>query len=335
MFNTNPAQSSEPAPGNPRDRARYFIHHRTEYHYSAPVSISHHAACLCPSNSETQTLQRFSLFPSPPTSNISEHQDYFGNTRHQFSITTSHDLFSVDMLAIVQKLRGRVPDLGSSPTCAEVLAFLGDSQDKEAIQASEFTHVTPLTVPREEFEEFAAQVLQPERPYLEGVMELCRNIFDTFEFDPEATDLNTPLEEFWQQKGGVCQDFAHFAISCLRSVGFAAGYVSGYILTHPPQGRPRLEGADATHAWISVYTPGLGWVDFDPTNALLCNIEHIQVARGRDYQDVSPIKGAVSGGGEQDISVSVTVMPDSEENLDVLWDKRFRSVQQQAEREQA
>lgn len=156
---------------------------------------------------------------------------------------------------------------------------------------------------------FADEFLGADRPYLGAAMELSSAIFRTFEFDPGATDVSTPVDDTLRMKKGVCQDFAHLMLACLRAHGLPARYVSGYILTQPPPGKPKLQGADASHAWTSVFVPGTGWVDLDPTNNLVCGDEHITVAVGRDYADVSPLRGAVVGGGEQEITIEVTMEP--------------------------
>lgn len=291
---------------------RYFVEHETAYSYSAPVSTSHHTAYLSPSNSAQQTVERFHLNISPRPQDISEHDDYFGNIRHQFSIIEAHTSLKVIMRAQVQKLIRSLPNNESSPTCSEVFRFLKSPITRDAVQASEFVFPTYLTRTSPEISNFAKQFFAPDKSYLESVVDLNNAIYSRFEFDPDATDVNTPLDQFYKQRRGVCQDFAHFMIACLRSQGYAAGYTSGYLLTHPPEGEKRLEGADASHAWVTVHIPDIGWVDLDPTNALLVNQEHIHVARGRDYQDIAPIKGAMSGGGEQTIDIQVTVRPEWE-----------------------
>ena len=291
---------------------RYFVEHVTTYTYSAPVAISHHAAYLSPTNSPQQTIERFRLDISPRPRDISEHLDYFNNVRHQFSIIENHSELTVTMLAQVQKLIRELPTADLSPTCKEVFRFLKAPITRDAVQASEFMFATPLTSANSEIADYAKRFFTPNKSYLQCLIDLNQEIHDTFVFDSEATDVNTPLAQFFKQKRGVCQDFAHFMIACLRSQGFSAGYTSGYLLTHPPESQARMEGTDASHAWVSVHVPEIGWVDFDPTNAILVNHEHIQVARGRDYQDVAPIKGAVSGGGEQTIDIEVTVRPEWE-----------------------
>jgi transglutaminase-like putative cysteine protease len=159
------------------------------------------------------------------------------------------------------------------------------------------------------FVEFSESCFPPGRPLLLGVQALMEKIFNEFTFDAEATQVATPLVEVLEKRRGVCQDFAHLMLACVRSRGLAARYISGYLLTQPPPGQPRLIGADASHAWVSVFCPVLGWVDFDPTNNVQPALEHITLAWGRDFSDVSPLRGVILGGGSHDPEVRVTVMP--------------------------
>ena len=168
---------------------------------------------------------------------------------------------------------------------------------------------SPFVAVRPAFREYAEPSFLPGRPLLEAVADLNERIYREFKYDPHFTTVATPLDEVLSERRGVCQDFAHLAIACLRSLGLAARYVSGYILTVPPPGRPRLVGADASHAWLSVFVPGLGWADFDPTNDLLPDLQHVTLAWGRDFSDISPLRGVILGGGEQKIDVRVTVEP--------------------------
>jgi transglutaminase-like putative cysteine protease len=170
---------------------------------------------------------------------------------------------------------------------------------RQFVLESPFVNVDPL------FSEYARQVFVPGRPLLFAVHELMRRIFTEFVYDPEFTTIATPLLEVFEHRRGVCQDFAHFAIACLRSLGLSARYVSGYLETLPLQGQSQLIGAAASHAWVSVYCPELGWIDFDPTNNLMPADRHIVVAWGRDYSDVTPLKGTIIGGGAHELEVRV------------------------------
>ena len=160
-----------------------------------------------------------------------------------------------------------------------------------------------------ELAEYARSSFPAETPLLMGALDLNRRIFRDFKYDPVATNVATPLEEVWHNRRGVCQDFAHLAITCLRSLGLPARYVSGYLRTRPPEGKPRLIGVDASHAWFSVFCPSIGWVDLDPTNNVQPDEEHITVAYGRDFSDVSPVSGVITGGGRHEVRVSVDVAP--------------------------
>lgn len=181
--------------------------------------------------------------------------------------------------------------------------------DDSLMEALPFCFQSPYIPLKHQFADYAASCFLPKKPVMQAAQDLMAKIFNEFSFDPKATHIGTPLLEVLEHKRGVCQDYAHFMLACLRSLGVPARYVSGYLLTHPPEGQPRLIGADASHAWVSVYCPYLGWVDFDPTNNLIPSIEHITLAWGRDFSDVSPLRGVIFGGGEHQLEVSVTVMP--------------------------
>jgi transglutaminase-like putative cysteine protease len=175
------------------------------------------------------------------------------------------------------------------------------------------THITYS----EDLAAYARKSFTPSRSVLESAFDLTRRIYSEFSFDPEATEISTPLSELLRIKRGVCQDFAHLMIGCLRAIGLSCRYVSGYILTRPAPGKPRLIGADASHAWVSVYCPSIGWVDFDPTNCCMVNMEHVTLGWGRDFYDVSIIRGVMLGGGAQTLTVNVT-MTELENSLTFL-----------------
>jgi transglutaminase-like putative cysteine protease len=176
-------------------------------------------------------------------------------------------------------------------------------------EAYQFIFDSPYVTIWPAIRRFAAPSFSAGRPFLEAVQDLTERIYRTFTYDPTATSISTPLHDVLRHRRGVCQDFAHLEIACLRSQGLAARYVSGYLVTQPPPGQPRLRGADASHAWLSVYCPDLGWIEVDPTNNVFPGSGHIRVAFGRDYSDVSPIKGVVLGGGEHTLQVAVDVVP--------------------------
>jgi transglutaminase-like putative cysteine protease len=180
------------------------------------------------------------------------------------------------------------------------------------LEAARFLFESTRVRNKRELAAWTSACFPPGTPILVGVRSLMNRIHDQFKFDPKATTVSTPVMEVFAKKRGVCQDFAHLMLSCLRSIGLAARYMSGYLLTRPPAGRPRLVGADASHAWVSVYCPGHGWVDTDPTNAVFPSLEHVTLGWGRDYDDVIPLRGVLLGGGEHALEIAVTVVPVAE-----------------------
>ena len=287
----------------------YSIQHHTHYRYQFPVSVSHHSTHLQPRSDGRQRCHRFALNLQPESVDLSERVDFFGNTVHFFSLQDLHDSFEVDATSEVSLEAQNPPIPEITPTCSEIRSMLSSHSRLDLIQAGQFCHPSPMVPGSERIRAFAAPFFVPDQPILAGSMELCREIHKSFQFDATATDISTPVEQFFENRRGVCQDFAHLALTCLRSHGLPARYVSGYILTHPPPGQPRLQGADASHAWIAVHVPGYGWVDIDPTNYQIVSDEHITVAYGRDYSDVSVVRGAMLGGGEHEIEIAVTVSP--------------------------
>lgn len=292
--------------------ATYSIVHRTTYTYLNSVAVSHHSAHLRPLDNERQQCHRFDLEVSPRVENFAERKDFFGNTMHQFSIQESHRELIVDSRSevTVEPLQIELGDF--SPTCGQVREQVRKETAPEMLRALEFCYSSPQVPYVHIVEEFAEEFFKDDQPFLKAAMELSAHLYKTFTFDPRATDVTTPVEAFLELRRGVCQDFAHLMLACLRAHGLPGAYVSGYILTQPPPGQARLAGADASHAWVSIFLPGQGWVDIDPTNNLICSDQHVTVARGRDYSDVSLVRGAVTGGGSHDIMIEVTMTPEGE-----------------------
>jgi transglutaminase-like putative cysteine protease len=285
----------------------YNIVHRTLYEYAAPVAVSHHVARLEPRVTATQTRESFSLkiFPEPGLRKT--RQDYFGNPLCFFSIQEVHRRLEIITHSRVT-LRGEQPAAAdSSPAWEKVAAMFRDPVSPDVVGPYQFVFDSPQVRASFELAEYARESFPEGTPVLAGARDLSRRIFTDFNYDPKATTVATPLEEVWKKRRGVCQDFAHLSIGCLRSLGLPARYVSGYLRTRPPEGKPRLVGVDASHAWFAIYCHGLGWVDFDPTNNLQPAAEHITVAYGRDFGDVSPVAGILTGGGEHEVKVSVDV----------------------------
>jgi transglutaminase-like putative cysteine protease len=244
--------------------------------------------------------------------------DYFGNRVCFFSIQQIHT--RLEIIALSQVSIGQVapPALDHSPEWSRVAALFHDPVSPDVVEPYQFCFNSPLVEATLELADYARRSFSRDQPLLAGVVDLNRRIHEDFKYDPVATTVATPLAEVLANRRGVCQDFAHIAIACLRSLGLPARYVSGYLRTHPSQGKPRLAGADASHAWFSAFCPNTGWVDFDPTNNLLPTEEHITVAYGRDFSDVSPITGILVGGGSHQVKVGVEVQEIAEEEVGEL-----------------
>jgi transglutaminase-like putative cysteine protease len=283
--------------------------HRTRYHYGDAVTTSHHEARLTPRDSHNQRTISHELNVTPYPEARRRRFDYFGNRAVHFSLSEPHRGLEVVAESVVDIKPTPPPQFDRSPAWESVRERLSKDRRRDALDAYAMTleseHVTPLP----ELIDYATVSFIPGRPVLDAVRDLVSRIHRDFSYDPRATDISTPLSEVFQKRRGVCQDFAHLGIACLRTQGVAARYVSGYLLTRPPAGVPRLVGADASHAWFSTFVPEYGWVDFDPTNDLVPSGEHVTVAFGRDFADVTPIRGVILGGGQHRLEVAVDVAP--------------------------
>ncbi|MBI3230723.1 MAG: transglutaminase family protein [Burkholderiales bacterium] len=288
----------------------YSVLHETEYLYQRNVSLSQQLLHMTPRSFGYQdTLaHQIDILPVPNESTC--RSDYFGNLAQNICITVPHERLYVRAHSqLVLRPRLTEEQLVGSPTWEEKRDKLQRDGNFSLREVAQFVYESPHVRCSPALLAYAQQSFPPQRPLLDGALDLTRRIHADFEFDPSATTISTPLEEVLRGRRGVCQDFAHLMLGCLRSLGLACRYVSGYILTHPPQGQERLIGADASHAWVSVFCTGFGWVDFDPTNRCLVQHEHLTVAWGRDFSDVTPMRGVILGGGEQELSVRVTVTP--------------------------
>ncbi|MEW6281354.1 MAG: transglutaminase family protein [Candidatus Eremiobacterota bacterium] len=279
---------------------RYRVRHRTQYRYSEPVSLGHNQVICQPRPHPRQVCTDALLEIEPVPAVSSRRRDYFGNYVTFFAVQERHQELSVT-LRFQAEVTAPDPVADSPPW--EEAAVRGDLEAHQYLFDSHYVQCD------DDLAAYARLSLTPGRPLVEAVSDLTHRIHTDFRFDPKATDVTTPLRQVLEKRRGVCQDFAHLEIGMLRSVGLAARYISGYVLTVPPPGQPRLIGADASHAWISVFCPPLGWLDFDPTNDSQPSDQHVTVAWGRDYDDVSPVKGVVLGGGRQSVSVGVDVLP--------------------------
>lgn len=287
----------------------YRIVHRTTYKYKFPIAFGNHVACLTPRSLEHHRCHWSELRIEPSPSSRSTRTDYFGNQISLFTIQEPHKHLIVEARSEVSLDNGtpRVPQ--NSPPWEDVARAVPQEHGEAALSAYQFEFESPRIRPSEEFAKYAAKSFTPGRPWAEALLDLTARIHHDFVFDSKATNVRTPTEEVFRKRRGVCQDFAHLQIACLRSLKLPARYVSGYLRTYPPPGKPRLVGADASHAWLSAYCPQSGWLDVDPTNNLVVGEGHVTLAWGRDYGDVSPLRGLILGGRDHLLKVSVDVEP--------------------------
>lgn len=288
---------------------KYLVRHRTVYHYPEQVAESHHLARLRPLEVGGQQCLSHELTIDPVPEVRVERVDAFGNGFVFFAQQSAYEKLTVEAVSVVETASGVVTDLEASPPWEEVVEVLAEDLRAAHLEAQPFRFPTAQVPVSDALADYARPSFTPGCPLLAAARDLTGRIFRDFKFDPTATTVSTPVETVLKQKRGVCQDFAHLAIGCLRSLGLAVRYVSGYLETAPPPGKPRLVGADASHAWISVYCPGVGWVDFDPTNNCIPGHRHVRLAQGRDYSDVSPLRGVTFGGGGKQPKVMVDVIP--------------------------
>jgi transglutaminase-like putative cysteine protease len=320
---------------------RYTVHHETRYAYTAPVSQSWQLARLTPRMLPWQRLLSYSLEIEPKADERRDELDSFGNMVTHFGLHGAHRMLKVRMECLVEVLERPQVDApappvqeqlefaptapGPSPTQSQSQsqgvdaraelsweavreAIRREPQQDDLVPAS-MSEPTPLVPLSEAARHYASKSFARGRPWLEAVSELMGRIHDDFEFEPGATTVSTSVDEVLYQKRGVCQDFAHLMLACLRGHGLPARYVSGYLLTDPPPGMPRLMGVDASHAWVAAYSPQHGWVEFDPTNHQLADQRYITLTWGADFADVVPLRGVIYGGGDQRMDVEVSVIP--------------------------
>lgn len=287
----------------------YEVRHETVYEYSEPVVISHNLGHLLPRASERQTLRdlKLRIDPSPPT--VHWHRDYFDNDVVFFTLQEPHQKLAVRTESRVEVGVRPALSLEASPPWEEVAAEVRAARDAEGLAALEMTLESPFVVVGDAFAEYAREAFAPGRRTAEALIDLNACIHRDFRYDPEATSIATPIEEVLAQRHGVCQDFAHLMIGCLRSLGLPARYVSGYIESADRDTADELVGAEASHAWVSAWCPANGWIDLDPTNDLVPSDRHVVLAHGRDYDDVSPVKGVTLGGGAHTVTVKVEARP--------------------------
>lgn len=286
----------------------YRINHRTSYSYSGAVDLSYHMLHLAPRVLPWQRVDELRILSQPAPASKSERTDYFGNRVTYLTLAQPHPKFMVEVEAVVDVRFPPPPADDATPAWETVREALRQPTDPEHIAAAEFVFASPQTPPSAALNAYAEPSFPPGRPILAAVKDLTGRIHRDFGFEPGTTTISTPVDQVLEQRRGVCQDFAHLQLAALRALGLAARYVSGYIRTYHSAKDP-LKGSDASHAWVSFFCPGHGWIDVDPTNDLVVDDEHIVLAWGRDYDDVSPIRGVMLGGGDHYLTVAVTVTP--------------------------
>lgn len=285
----------------------YELAHRTTYDYTNAVSLSHHTLRLQPRNLARQRCLSTTLEINPHPGVMQTHADYFGNAMTFVTVEGPHRSLVITSRSRVE-INAVAPKPEKTPAWEKVRELCHAEEPNESLAAREFIFPSPHIKRNPDFTAYAQPSFAADRPILDAVLDLTGRIYREFKFDAKATTIATPLDEVLKSRRGVCQDFAHLEIACLRSMGLPARYVSGYLETDPPPGKPRMAGADASHAWISFYCPESDWIDVDPTNNVLPSNRHITVAWGRDYSDVSPIRGVILGSGEHSLKVAVDVV---------------------------
>ena len=287
---------------------RYRVRHTTTYAYSNAVSVCHNELHLCPRQCRHQTCLFHELLMYPEAPVVSRSTDYFGNPVTYFTLQEPHQALTMTANSVVDVEPVEVPPVAESAAWEDVRDALPGDRSAEGLEAYQFVFDSPYVAAGPKLLAYAAPSFPSRQPLLEAVRDLTERIHAEFTYDPGATAVNTPLDDVLRHRRGVCQDFAHLQIGCLRALGLSVRYVSGYLVTQPSESNP-LVGADASHAWLSVYCLGHGWIDVDPTNNLWPCDRHVTVAIGRDYGDVSPIKGVFLGGGDHTMEVAVDVTP--------------------------
>ncbi len=300
------------------------ITHDTHYSYDPNVEVAQHFAHLKPASQSSQQVLKTQLliYPNPAWSD--ESLDDYGNVRTFFSLQNRHSELRITAKSLIQTNENvqMGPDPENTPPWEAVREYFRYHSNTQWDAASEFLFTSPFIALRAEFAEFARANFTSGRPILEAAIDLTQRIYGEFHYVSKSTDIGTPALEALNKRQGVCQDFAHILIASLRSIGLPAKYISGYILTNPPPGQARLIGGDASHAWASIYIPSINedgqlsegmWCDLDPTNNRwgyeTPGDDYVHLAQGRDYADVSPIRGVIHGGADHTLDVAVTVMP--------------------------
>jgi transglutaminase-like putative cysteine protease len=294
---------------------RYRVRHLTTYAYGGEVVYSHQMVKVTPRSMPHQTTFSHELVVSPLPASVVQGMDAFGNPVMRLQIDSAHDQLRVEALMDVEVRERPARDAAQSQPWNELvtaLRYSGTPLTDEQIEVRRYRHESPYVRIKQQYGDYASEYFTAGRPVLAAAEDLMHRIFADFTYVPGATTVNTPLAEVFEKRRGVCQDYSHVMIACLRSLGLSARYVSGYLRTAPVtavDSAPELIGADASHAWVAVYAPPFGWVPLDPTNNRRVGRDHVTLTWGRDFGDVSPLRGVIQGGGEHTVTVNVAVMP--------------------------
>lgn len=290
-------------------RVRYRVVHETSYEYAETVLSSHHLAHLTPRETRWQAVLSHHIDISPQPGELSVNFDYFGNAVTRFVVDQPHEALTARAESVVEVTSYAPAADADSPAWELATKPPGRGTAADMVEIEQFRMGSPMAPVLDECAAYAAASFPPGRPWLDAVTELCKRIRANFRYDPTATTVTTRVAEVIERRVGVCQDFAHLMISCLRSTGIPARYVSGYVLNQPAPGQSRLTGADASHAWIAAHCPEIGWLAFDPTNGKRADTEFVTLGWGREFFDVTPLRGVVLGSQAQQLSVAVSVTP--------------------------
>lgn len=286
----------------------YLVTHTTEYLYHHPVSLCHNIARIIMRDTEAQHCKKPEITISPKPDVVQEYQDFYGNNLLYFAIQQEHKSLSVTVETMVEKRQDSslMVNLYGNTSWEQAKTLLMQP-GVENFEARQYIPFTEITLATPEIVEYTLESFPPGRSIFDASQNLMNRIYNDFEFKSGFTTVATPLREVIKARKGVCQDFAHLAVACIRSVGLPARYISGYLETIPPEGKEKLVGVDASHAWFSVYIPQSGWIEFDPTNNVIPGNQHLTIGWGRDYDDVSPLKGVILSSGPHRLRVAVDV----------------------------
>ncbi len=287
----------------------YRVTHRTRYRYDAPVAVSYGQSCLLPRDTDRQRCVTSELAVAPNPEDVRERIDFFGNRATYFRVDETHDELDIVATSEVMVDEARTPlPIEQTLTLGRLRSSLDALDGTERVEATHYRLPSPRVPIDDRVREFAAGSFDDGASFVDCLIDLMDRVENRFDFDADATTVSSTIDDLFEQGAGVCQDFAHLVVACLRSEGIPARYVSGYLETLPPPGRPRLVGADVSHAWVSVMVPGVGWFDLDPTNRQFVDDRYVTTGWGRDYDDVPPLKGVIySDSKRTELTVSVDV----------------------------